>query len=402
MIKELREALDISISELSFVLDVDEEQIKIWEESQEIPELIVNKLKKRYSNYFGTNDNGMSYLKKKDIFFKNNKDNSTKLDKLLKKTVKKPPKKNKKIVLKKKKETSNKPNPKNDNNEKRKRTIITKKEVTSEKKNDDLNISTDYIKSLINDNNKEYSFSSLRDVRKYLKISQTELGDALDINQRKISIWEITNARLPKEIIEKISNIYDIHYDKISHLIEADESSYLMDNLPINKESPFYDNELDTLDIQTIRKTFGHSLRSFANEIGVHYQTVARWEKGNGIPKDYVLKVIIDKFLNRSKLKELMDKGIDVKLKEEYAHWKNDIEEEQSDDISQNLSKNDVKNIIDRKLELLSIMMDEGLEIDNIKINSKKNITITNSQFNFKASLILSEEAKENLKNLFC
>jgi DNA-binding XRE family transcriptional regulator len=175
-----------------------------------------------------------------------------------------------------------------------------------------------------------------------------------------------------------------------------------MDNLPITKESLFYDKELDTLNIQVLRKTFGHSLRSFANEIGVHYQTVARWEKGNGIPKDYVLKVIIDKFLNRQELKKLVDKGIDVNLKDEYAHWKNDIEEAKTDKITENLSKNDVKNLLDKKLELLSVMMEEGLEIDSVNINSNKNITIFNNQFKFKASLILTDDAIESLKKLFC
>ncbi|MFW5800159.1 MAG: helix-turn-helix domain-containing protein, partial [Spirochaetota bacterium] len=284
--------------------------------------------------------------------------------------------------------------------------IIPKKDSDSNLNSDSIKLPSEYIKTLIKENKStkeedEHEFSSLRDIRKYLKLSQTELGEALNINQRKISIWEITNANLSKEVIEKISAKFDIPFEKLEHLIESDETSYLIENLPITTNSPFYDKETDTLNIQVIRKTFEHSLRSFAKKIGVHYQTVARWEKGKGIPKDYVLKKIIDKFLNRESIKNLIDKGYDVGLKEEYAHWKYDNENEDIETLETGLTKNEMTKILDEKLELLKRMEEEGIEVDSVQINSKKNITIRSNKDNFKSIIVLTEDAKNELKKLF-
>lgn len=411
MIKELREALEISLNELSFVLDVDVDQIAEWEKSNNIPEEIMKKLQKRYSKYFGKNDQGNQYFKKKDNGFKNN-GKKTKLDKLFesqKNSVRKPVKSSKKhpkIILKKKKnnnETSKVKIKDTNGKEKIKTVSVKTKKINGKTSKDDVDIPADYLKSLIKNNNlskKETDFSSLRDIRKYLKISQSELGEKLDINQRKISIWEITNAKLPKEIIEKISDTFNIPINDINHLIESDETTFLLENLPFTKSSFLFDNEIDSLDIQAVRKAFGHSLRTFAQEIGVHYQTVARWEKGNGMPKDYILKVIIDKFLNRISIKKLIDEGYDVSLKEEYAHWKNEMTEEEKEAL-QNINEVEVKDILDKKLEVLSMMESEGLEIDSITINSGKSITIKNSINNFQATIILTEEVKNSLKSLF-
>ncbi len=409
MIKELRKELELTTGQLSFVLGVDEKQIEDWEKSGNVPPEIVKILQKRFGDYFSKNDQGLSVLKKKE-----NKDNNgtSKLDQLLQNQNKRH-RKSKKIVLKKKKDTNTEKKPlngktKNINVKKINptKTVTVKDNTDKEKSKEKLNgvnLPTDYLKSLIDNNNatKTSEFSSLRDIRKYLKKSQTELGDALEINQRKISIWEITNAKLPKEVIEKISEKFYIPFEDIKHLIESDESSYLLDNLPITKDSMFYDKESDSINIHTLRKTFGHSLRSFANEIGVHYQTVARWEKGNGTPKDYILKGIIDKFFNRKAVKTLIDKGIDIGLKEEYAHWEKDLTEEEKIDLEKDIPDETVKKIIDKKLETMSLLEETGIEVDSVMINSKKSITIFNDEQDFRATLILNDDVLNELKILF-
>lgn len=421
MIKELRETLGITISELSFVLDIEEEQIREWEQTNKVPENILKILHKRYSQYFNKNDKGKTILKKTESKENNsNKVTVTKLDKLFQNhTTKKSKttKNTKKIVVRKKKDnvsdniiTQNEDKAIESNANNIQETTSIKKEKESpnlnnrkavpikENNNNEFNIPAEYIKSLINDNKTE-SFSGLRDIRKYLKISQTELGEILEINQRKISIWEITNAKLPKEIIEKIAKKFNIELNLIKHLIGSDELKYLLENLPIRKDSIFFDKEIDSLNIQAIRKAFGHSLRSFANEIGVHYQTVARWEKGHGMLKDYILKEVIDKFLSRKSLKLLLDKNIDVGLKEEYAHWENDLEN--TDDFSLEISNSEVKNIIDKRLELLKILEEEGLEVDLITVNSNKSISLKSDKYNFCATFILNDKVKDALKKLF-
>ena len=112
------------------------------------------------------------------------------------------------------------------------------------------------------------------------------------------------------------------------------------------------------------------------------------------------LAIIIDKFLSKNAIKLLLNKDVNVSLKEEYAHWENETEKDDETEKISNFSGNKLKNIIDRKLELLKVI-EEGIEINSITVNSKKNITIRNENLDFSATLILNDEVKEALKKLF-
>ena len=119
--------------------------------------------------------------------------------------------------------------------------------------------------------NYELDFSRIKEIRIKSGISQQEIADYLQINQSTYSKFELNKATIPIEILNKLSNFYEVSLDYLLKI--TDEPKIKIINKDIDKKKV----GIILKKIRTERKMYQETL---AKEIGTSHSLISEYESG--------------------------------------------------------------------------------------------------------------------------
>lgn len=87
----------------------------------------------------------------------------------------------------------------------------------------------------LNNYNYELDFSRIKEIRNERNLSQKEIADYLCINQSTYSKFELNKATIPIEILNKLSNYYNVSLDYLLKITNNPKIKII--NKEINKKT---------------------------------------------------------------------------------------------------------------------------------------------------------------------
>ena len=123
----------------------------------------------------------------------------------------------------------------------------------------------------MNKYNYELDFSRIRDLRINSGLSQQEIANILAINQSTYSKFELNKAVIPIELLNKLSNYYQVSLD---YLLK------ITDNPDIKIENEEIDKKLVGENLKKLRKDKKLYQETLALEIGTSHSLISEYESG--------------------------------------------------------------------------------------------------------------------------
>ena len=119
--------------------------------------------------------------------------------------------------------------------------------------------------------NYELDFSRIKDIRIKCNLSQKEIADYLTINQSTYSKFELNKAAIPIELLNKLSNYYNVSLDYLLKI--TDNPNIKIDNKEIDKRQVGEN-------LKKIRKDHKLYQETLAKEIGTSHSLISEYESG--------------------------------------------------------------------------------------------------------------------------
>ena len=119
--------------------------------------------------------------------------------------------------------------------------------------------------------NYELDFSRIKDIRIKHNLSQKEIADYLTINQSTYSKFELNKAAIPIELLNKLSNYYNVSLDYLLKI--TDNPNIKIDNKEIDKRQVGEN-------LKKIRKDHKLYQETLAKEIGTSHSLISEYESG--------------------------------------------------------------------------------------------------------------------------
>lgn len=119
--------------------------------------------------------------------------------------------------------------------------------------------------------NYELDFSRIKDIRIKRNLSQKEIANYLNINQSTYSKFELNKATIPIELLNKLSNYYNVSLD---YLLK------ITDNPDITIKNKEIDKKLVGENLKKIRKDNKLYQETLAKEIGTSHSLISEYESG--------------------------------------------------------------------------------------------------------------------------
>lgn len=123
----------------------------------------------------------------------------------------------------------------------------------------------------LNNYNYELDFSRIKEMRNKKNLSQKEIADYLHINQSTYSKFELNKATIPIEILNKLSNYYNVSLDYLLKITDNPKIKI------INKE--LYKKKVGE-NLKKIRKDKKLYQETLAKEIGTSHSLISEYENG--------------------------------------------------------------------------------------------------------------------------
>ncbi len=119
--------------------------------------------------------------------------------------------------------------------------------------------------------NYELDFSRIKDIRLKYNLTQKEMADYLNINQSTYSKFELNKAAIPIELLNKLSNYYNVSLDYLLKI--TDNPNIKIDNKEIDKRQVGEN-------LKKIRKDHKLYQETLAKEIGTSHSLISEYESG--------------------------------------------------------------------------------------------------------------------------
>lgn len=119
--------------------------------------------------------------------------------------------------------------------------------------------------------NYELDFSRIKDIRIKHNLSQKEIADYLTINQSTYSKFELNKAAIPIELLNKLSNYYNVSLDYLLKI--TDNPNIKIDNKEIDKRQVGEN-------LKKFRKDHKLYQETLAKEIGTSHSLISEYESG--------------------------------------------------------------------------------------------------------------------------
>ena len=119
--------------------------------------------------------------------------------------------------------------------------------------------------------NYELDFSRIKDIRNKNGLSQKEIADYLTINQSTYSKFELNKAAIPIELLNKLSNYYNVSLDYLLKI--TDNPNIKIDNKEIDKRQVGEN-------LKKFRKDHKLYQETLAKEIGTSHSLISEYESG--------------------------------------------------------------------------------------------------------------------------
>ena len=119
--------------------------------------------------------------------------------------------------------------------------------------------------------NYELDFSRIKDIRLKYNLTQKEMADYLNINQSTYSKFELNKAAIPIELLNKLSNYYNVSLDYL--LKVTDNPNIKIDNKEIDKRQVGEN-------LKKFRKDHKLYQETLAKEIGTSHSLISEYESG--------------------------------------------------------------------------------------------------------------------------
>ena len=119
--------------------------------------------------------------------------------------------------------------------------------------------------------NYELDFSRIKDIRLKYNLTQKEMADYLTINQSTYSKFELNKATIPIELLNKLSNYYNVSLDYLLKI--TDNPNIKIDNKEIDKRQVGEN-------LKKIRKDHKLYQETLAKEIGTSHSLISEYESG--------------------------------------------------------------------------------------------------------------------------
>ena len=119
--------------------------------------------------------------------------------------------------------------------------------------------------------NYELDFSRIKDIRLKYNLTQKEMADYLNINQSTYSKFELNKAAIPIELLNKLSNYYNVSLDYLLKI--TDNPNIKIDNKEIDKRQVGEN-------LKKFRKDHKLYQETLAKEIGTSHSLISEYESG--------------------------------------------------------------------------------------------------------------------------
>ena len=119
--------------------------------------------------------------------------------------------------------------------------------------------------------NYELDFSRIKDIRLKYNLTQKEMADYLTINQSTYSKFELNKAAIPIELLNKLSNYYNVSLDYLLKI--TDNPNIKIDNKEIDKRQVGEN-------LKKFRKDHKLYQETLAKEIGTSHSLISEYESG--------------------------------------------------------------------------------------------------------------------------
>lgn len=131
----------------------------------------------------------------------------------------------------------------------------------------------------------------IKKLRKLNGITQSKLGFLLGVNNTAISKYESGHVKLTDDLLEKLSDIFDVSIDYILHRTDIPQSHTDVSTFNTEDQCKLMGDR-----IKQLRLSANMTQEEFGQKFGIVKSTVSLYENGKSTPNDQIKKNICEYF----------------------------------------------------------------------------------------------------------
>lgn len=145
--------------------------------------------------------------------------------------------------------------------------------------------------STLKKNEKESCMNRIKKLRKLNGITQSKLGFLLGVNNTAISKYESGHVKLTDDLLEKLSDIFDVSIDYILHRTDILQSHTDVSTFNTEDQCKLMGDR-----IKQLRLSANMTQEEFGQKFGIVKSTISLYESGKSTPNDQIKKNICEYF----------------------------------------------------------------------------------------------------------